>query len=97
MSARYRPDLHPGDVCRYRVKRHRPELFGRRCRVLVVGHRLNQIAVEFDDGEQVLTVANSVQVMPADWCETPAAQQALDWTRRQPGGAEGARTDNGRQ
>jgi hypothetical protein len=68
--------VHVGQLCRYRVKRHRPELFGRRCCVRVVGKRMNQIAVEFEDGECHVTVRNCVEPV-GDEYRDPAVQGNL--------------------
>lgn len=61
---------------RYHFKRHRPELFGKRCRVVVYGRRLNQILVEFASGERHVTVRNAVEPVGAEYRE-PAEQGRL--------------------
>lgn len=38
----------------------RAELKGRRCRILIVGHALNSVLVEFENGERVVTSARAV-------------------------------------
>lgn len=71
MSAHNLPPLHVGQLCRYRFKRHRPELYGRRCRVRVVGHRLNQVAVEFEGGDSHVTVRNALEPVEESYRNPP--------------------------
>ena len=33
-------------------KARKPELFGRHCRIVVVGKRMNSVLVEFEDGQR---------------------------------------------
>jgi hypothetical protein len=61
---------------RYRFKRHRPELFGKRCRVLIYGRRLNQILIEMSDGERHVTVRHAVEPVGPEYRE-PAQQGRL--------------------
>jgi hypothetical protein len=47
---------------RWRYRRHLPERYGQRCRVLVRGRRLRQIAIEFEaDGERYVTIDRAVE------------------------------------
>lgn len=61
---------------RWRWRRWLPERYGQRCRVLVRGHRLHQIAIEFADGVRHMTVAHAVEPVTDDYRE-PAPQLGL--------------------
>lgn len=61
---------------RWRYRRWLPERYGRRCRVVVRGRRMNQIMVEFADGERFVTVEHAVEPV-GDGYREPAEQGRL--------------------
>lgn len=44
----------------YRWRKYRPDLFGRRCRVIARG-RMNSALVEFEDGTQHVVSRNAIR------------------------------------
>lgn len=48
----------------WRVRRVRPEWYGRRCRIVIHGRRGNRL-IEFDDGERVVCPGTYLRRAPA--------------------------------
>jgi hypothetical protein len=61
---------------RWRYRRHLPERYGHRCRVLLRGRRLRQIAIEFADGERHVTIDRAIKPVGPEYQE-PAQQGRL--------------------
>ena len=51
----------------WRVRKVRPEWFGRRCRIVARGRRMDSRMIEFDNGERVITLGSYLR----KWRLTP--------------------------